>query len=114
MRPCGLIVALLAALVVPALSLGAPGKPTDGTVVVRNASGTISIVANGGVIGRFDSGRIVLEDPKSGDGTGPIVYGAEAIRDLTDTKTMYIGTDVRFRLIGGFFRAKVTAYGLDT
>jgi hypothetical protein len=114
MRRCALIFALLGLLAIPALSAGAPRPSPAGNLVVRDARGSIAIVATGGVIGRFDSGRIVIEDPKSGDGTGPIVYGADSIRDLSDTKTMYIGNDVRFRLIGGFFRAKVTATGLDT
>src|SRR2546427_5931108 len=110
MRRFGLIFALLGtAVVLPALSSGAPGPPADGNVVVKDARGTVSIVVTGGMIGRFDSGRLVIDDPKRGDGTGPIVYGAQSIHDLTDTKTLFVGNNVRFRLIGGFFRARVSA-----
>jgi hypothetical protein len=65
------------------------------------------------VIGRFDSGRITIEDPMKGDGSGPFVYGVDRIRELSPTTTMYIGEDVRFRLIGGAYRVTINATGID-
>ena len=40
------------------------------------------------------------------------MYGAQRVRLLSDTKTLYIGTDVRFR-VGGLFRIRVAAVGIN-
>ena len=88
----------------PAAALAVRELPGDGTLVVDNARGRWSSRARGGIIGRFDSGRLIVDDPVEGDGSGPIVYGAERIRELGPHTTLYIGEDVRFRLIGGSYR----------
>ena len=54
-----------------------------------------------------------VEDPIEGDGSGPIVYGAERIRDLGNHRTLYVGEDVRFRMIGGLYRVTIQAVGMD-
>jgi hypothetical protein len=107
-------------LIVLAIGLGLPAGasavqelPGDGSLVVDNARGLVTVRARGGIIGRFDSGRLVIEDPIEGDGSGPIVYGADRIRDLGPKTTLYIGEDVRFRLIGGAYRVSINAYGMD-
>src|SRR6187551_1171791 len=105
-----LIPLLLAFLfVVPTTALAARMLPGDGTLVVDNGRGAVTVKARGGIIGRFDSGRLVVEDPVEGDGSGPIVYGAERIRDLGGRRTLYIGEDVRFRMIGGYYRVQIQA-----
>jgi hypothetical protein len=106
-----LVLALL--FVVPATALAARMLPGDGTVVVDNGRGAVTVKARGGIIGRFDSGRLIVEDPVEGDGSGPIVYGAERIRDLGGRRTLYIGEDVRFRMIGGYYRVQIQAVGID-
>jgi len=109
-----LIPLLLAFLfVVPTTALAARMLPGDGTLVVDNGRGAVTVKARGGIIGRFDSGRLVVEDPVEGDGSGPIVYGAERIRDLGGRRTLYIGEDVRFRMIGGYYRVQIQAVGID-
>ena len=69
--------------------------------------------ARGGIIGRFDSGRLIAYDPVEGDGSGPIVYGDDQIRELGPHTTLYIGEDVRFRLIGGSYRVTDPGLGAD-
>ena len=103
----------LFALAVPAATFAARGADGDGTLVVRNASGVINIAATGTVIGSCDRCTIWIDDPKPGDGSGPIVTGFEGKRDLTDTKSRWSGADVRFRLIGGFSRTRVRGSGID-
>ena len=45
---------------------------------------------------------------------GPIVYGAERIRDLGNgTARCTCGEDVRFRMIGGLYRVTIQAVGID-
>ena len=104
---------LAVGLAAPAAALAVKDLPGDGTLVVDNARGVVTVRARGGIIGRFDSGQVTIVDPIDGDGTGPIVYGAEKIRDVGPRTTLYIGEDVRFRLIGGQYRVTVNGYGVD-
>jgi hypothetical protein len=108
-----LLILLVVGLAAPAGALAVQELPGDGSLVVDNARGLVTIRARGGIIGRFDSGRLVIEDPVEGDGSVPRVYGADRIRELSPTTTLYIGEDVRFRLIGGAYRVTVTATGMD-
>ena len=71
------------------------------------------VSARGGVIGSFARGRVVVTDPDPNDGTGPIVTGDDWHKERSDTTTVYGGTRVRFRLIGGAFRIKVTGAGVN-
>ena len=103
----------LIALAVPAATFASRGAEGDGTLVVRNASGVVHVATKGTLIGSCDSCTIWIDDPTSGDGSGPIVTGFEGKRDLTDTKSRWSGSDVRFRLIGGFSRTRVRGSGVD-
>src|SRR5947208_3351523 len=96
--------AMLAALALPAASAARNQGPADGTVSVRDARGTITISARGGVIGSFARGSVTINDPIDGDGTGPIVTGDDWSKDRDATTTTWGGTKVRFRIIGGSFR----------
>ncbi len=106
-----LVLVLLLAL--PTAAWAVRTLPGDGTLVIDNGRGTVTVKARGGIIGRFDSGRMVVDDPVENDGSGPIVYGADRIRDLGGGRTQYIGEDVRFRMIGGTYRVRIQAVGID-
>ena len=108
-----LVTFTLALLTAPAIALAGGAGPTDGTLAVAGASGSVSIAVRGALIGQIDKGRVILEDPNPNDGKGPIVSGWESRKDITDTKALYSGADIRFRIIGGFFRAKVVGSGMD-
>jgi hypothetical protein len=105
--------ATLALLAVPATALALGGGAGDGTLAVNGATGSVSIAARGALIGQLDRGKITLEDPDPKDGKPPVVWGYESRRDLNDTKALYSGADIRFRIIGGFFRAKIIGSGMD-
>ncbi len=113
MRKLAVFWVCVLALGLPAASGALTGAIGDGTLVVKDGRGTVSVAARGAIIGRFDSGSVWIDDPVPGDGSRPIVYGYSSERQLTATRTLYIGTNVRFRLIGGFFRAKVNATGIN-
>jgi hypothetical protein len=101
-------------LALPAVGLAARAAAGDGTLVVKNGSGVVNIAARGSVIGSCDFCTIVIDDPQPGDGSGPIVSGFEGKRDdLTETKSRWSGSDLRFRLIGGFSRTRVRGSGID-
>jgi hypothetical protein len=104
---------VLAALALPAASAAREHGPTDGTLSVKDARGTIVIAARGGVIGSFAQGRVTITDPVDGDGTGPIVTGDEWSKERSDTTTTWGGTRVRFRIIGGAFKIVVRGRGIN-
>ena len=104
---------MLAALALPAASAARTHGATDGTLSVQDARGTITISARGGVIGSFARGSVTISDPIDGDGTGPIVTGDDWSKDKSDTATVWGGTKVRFRIIGGTFRIVVRGRGIN-
>lgn len=108
-----LITLAVIALALPAAAAAVRLDPSDGTLSVRDGRGTFTINAKGGVIGSFAHGRVIITDPVDGDGTGPIVSGDDWHKDRSDTTTVYGGTRVRFRMIGGSFRIKVVGTGVN-
>jgi hypothetical protein len=105
--------AVLVAFAVPATSAARARTPNDGTLSVVDGRGTITIAGRGGVIGSFAQGRVTISDPVDGDGTGPIVTGDDWSRERSDTVTVWGGTRVRFRMIGGTFRIVVKGRGIN-
>jgi hypothetical protein len=105
--------AVLAALVLPAASSARERGSNDGTLSVRDGRGTIFISARGGVIGSFAQGSVRIVDPIEGDGTGPIVSGDEFRKEIDDKTDVFRGTKVRFRIIGGQFKIRVTGRGIN-
>jgi hypothetical protein len=101
--------AMLAALVGTGAAAATPAAPNDGTLIVKNGVGRIVFTGKGAVIGRFDIGKVTIKDPNPNDGTGPIVWGAEAESLISEKTTLYKGNDVRFRIIGG--KSVVTVNG---
>src|SRR6266498_2395963 len=106
--------AMLAALALPAASAARNQGANDGTLAVRDARGTVTISARGGVIGSFARGSVTISDPVDGDGTGPIVTGDDFPPiERNETTTTWRGTKVRFRIIGGAFRVVVRGRGIN-
>jgi opacity protein-like surface antigen len=91
---------------------GANGA-NDGILSVKDARGIVTIQGRGGVIGSFAKGSVLINDPVDGDGTGPIVTGDDWSKDKSDTATVWGGTRVRFRIIGGTFRIVVRGRGIN-
>ncbi len=108
-----LVPILLAAALVPAAALAAPGAPADGTVSVKNANGKVAIVARGSFIGYCDSCTIWVNDPDPTDGSAPTITNFDLSQNLTDTKTLYHGSAMRFRMVGGFWRVVIQGKGID-
>jgi hypothetical protein len=104
-------VPLLALVVLVASSQAKPAAQDDGCLVVQAGRGIVSFNANGFLLGRFDSGRVDIEDPLQGDGNVR-VFGEDKKRLLTETKTRYIGSFIRFRA-SGQFKIRVEALGME-
>jgi len=105
---------LIAALALPAVSIAARRAPGDGTLSVKDARGLVLVTARGGLIGRCAKRcEILIDDPVPGDGSGPVVFGDDFARQVSDTAMIYRGNDIRFRIIGGAYRVKVTGVGIN-
>ncbi|MGE5272609.1 MAG: hypothetical protein ACM3QU_02400 [Verrucomicrobiota bacterium] len=107
------LLALVVALALPVAAWAAASLPGDGTLVVDNGNGLVTIRARGGILGRFVTGNMVISDLDLADGKVPVVYGAETIQPLGGGRTRYSGDDLRFRMIGGLFRVQINAIGID-
>jgi len=102
---------LLALVVLAGSSQAGPDAQDDGCLVVTAGRGIVSFNAKGFLLGRFDQGQVDIEDPLPGDGIVRI-FGFQKKRLLTETKTRYIGSLVRFRG-SGLFKIRVEAVGMD-
>ena len=100
---------MLAIVVGTGAAAAAPTAPNDGTLILKNGVGRFVFNGKGAVIGRFDAGKVTIKDPNPNDGTGPIVWGADAETSINDKTTLYKGVDIRFRIIGG--KSVVTVNG---
>jgi hypothetical protein len=110
------LVCLLAGLSLPAAAATAAQlAPGDGTLAVRNASGDtgqlcVALAINGAAIGQVDHGRVTV---LPGVGPEPDVTGADRQIDRVDGSTVYLGTNLRFRAVGGTFRIRISGTGID-
>ncbi len=84
--------------------------PGDGCLVVRSGKGLVTLSARGIVLGRFDQGSVTVDEGLPG-GTVK-VFGAARRRLVSETRTQYIGYDLRFRA-SGQFRVSVSAVFMD-
>lgn len=102
---------VLALVLLAGSSQARPSAPDDGCLVVNAGRGIVSFNAKGFLLGRFDQGQIDIEDPLQGDGNVR-VFGYEKKRLLTETKTRYVGSFVRFRA-NGLFKVRVEAIEME-
>jgi hypothetical protein len=108
-----LVLAVAAALAVPALAWAATRALDDGTLSVKNGDGVVFVSVRGTLIGTCDNCRVSIVDPSPDDGAPAVVTGNEDHKEISDTRDIYSGKDVRFRMVGGFFKIKVSGYGID-
>jgi hypothetical protein len=106
------LICLLAGLTLPAAATAATG---DGTLAIRNATGDagqicVALTINGAAIGQVDRGRVTV---LPGLGPDPDVTGADKQIDRADGSTTYIGTNIRFRAVGGGLRVRISGSGID-
>jgi hypothetical protein len=105
-------VPLLALVVLVASSQAKPAAQDDGCLVVEAGRGIVSFNAKGFLLGRFDSGQVDIEDLLHQGDVNVRVFNFDKRRQLTDTKTRYIGERVRFR-VSGQLKVRVEALGME-
>jgi hypothetical protein len=105
----------LALLVLPAAAFAAAKAPGDGTLVVRKATGKITVTGKGLIFGRVGEGTLTIVDYNRDDGIEPQVNGWDRKIDVNgDGKWQYKGDNVRFRFFGGRYKLAFTgASGID-
>lgn len=111
-----LLFCALVLLALPAATGAMTRSPGDGSLTVRGGQGAITLTFHGSLVGRFDSGILIVDDPSRNDGPPEQVWGQDRSRDVSDTRTIYAGQDVRFRMVDGTFRVRIlrgVTYGLS-
>ena len=108
-----LVVAASAALALPGLAWATARALDDGTLSVKNADGVVFVSATGTLIGTCDQCRVSIVDPSPDDGAPPLVTGNEDHKEISDTHDLWSGKDVRFRMVGGFFKVRISGSGID-
>jgi len=105
---------LVLALLLPAAASARPGDRGDGTFVVKNGLGQLTINAKGSVIGKLDRGEISVQDltPTAGDEIQVLGYDRKPVV-RPDGTTTYRGDKMRVRVVGGGFLVTVTGTGIN-
>jgi hypothetical protein len=110
------IILLLLALVLlaPLAASAARAASGDGSLVVSNADGVLTIQLKGVIFGHFDHGRLTVVDYKT-DTPNALVTVSGAKMDLKGAKAnvVYSGNDVRFLFPSGTFTLKFEGSGID-
>ena len=112
-------------LIVLAVALAAVAAPTagaqtldrsleaGGTLSLRDGVGTADVVARGGILGQIARGRVLIRDLPDRVGTDVNVWGADWKRVVDSRTTVYGGTGLRFRALGGAWRVRIVGRGID-
>lgn len=101
------------ALALPGVASAHTNAPGDGTLLIKDAIGKVTIVAKGGVIGHFGEGTLTIRDPNPDDEINEVVTGADRRHVVNDLVTKYSGKDIRFRYIGGKFTITIVGSDID-
>ena len=104
-RLCLTLLAGLVAVPTAVAASRAAGAAGDGVLELRdvNASSASITGTRGTVWGQLHKGKLVVTDPVLGDGQ-IFVSGAERTHPIDDNVTVYWGTDIHFRVVGGKYK----------
>jgi hypothetical protein len=105
---------LALALVVPSAALAGRSAQGDGSLVVANADGTLTVQVKGVIFGHFDRGRMTVVEYKADSANAlPTVSGAKWDVKGAKLNVVYNGKDVRFLFPSGTFTLKFEGTGID-
>jgi len=110
-----LTVLLLALVfVLPATAPAGRAAPGDGSLVVTNGDGLITVQVKGVIFGQFDRGKLTVLEYRSDNPTAlPTVSGAKWDVKGSKPNVVYTGTDVRFLFPSGSYTLKFEGSGVD-
>jgi hypothetical protein len=108
-----ILLLLLSALALPALALAARSAPGDGSLVVKDANGVITLQGDGLVFGQFDRGTLTVLDYTPDSNAAPTVSGAKMKLSGGTLTVRYVGSHVRFLFPGGKYVLRFEGIGID-
>jgi hypothetical protein len=106
-----LLLALM--LAAPAASLAGRAAPGDGSLVVSNADGVLTVKVTGVIYGHFDRGKMIVLEYKAENNALPTVSGAKMELKGAKINVVYTGNDVRFLFPTGTFKLRFDGSGID-
>jgi hypothetical protein len=114
MRRICVSIAVAALLAVPAGALALATDTSDGTLLVKNGDGKVSINATGALIGALDKGTVKLVDPAEQNTGDLILKGCDNnTKTFTDNTITCSGKDLRYRVVEGRFKVRINGSGVD-
>jgi hypothetical protein len=119
MRRLAVLSVSLLALAAPVAAWSMTQAPGDGTLVVKNGAApkgvpVVTLVITGAAIGRITNyAAIVIDDSTPLDPFSPEVTGFDWHKDVSDTATKWVGTDMKFRAVGGTYKITIYGSGID-
>ena len=85
----------------------------DGMLTLRACNGLLVLSGRGSVLGQvMGKARVLIDDPDPSDGV-PVVSGYDRVQKQGRTAVLYIGTDMRFRVLSGAFKLRVSSTALS-
>lgn len=109
-----LVLIALLALGAPAAAFALPHDHGDGSLVVKDAAGKVSVQAGKGFIGgRLADGKLYIFDPNPFDARVPEVFNASKTVQKSGFLTVYQGTNLRFRFVAPRFAVRIVGTGID-
>lgn len=82
-------------------------------VELKGGRGVALFRVRGGLLGSFRRGTLRITDLPRGIETEIGVDGAENERRVNDRTVVYSGRNIRFYLLGGWWRARIQGRGID-
>jgi two-component system alkaline phosphatase synthesis response regulator PhoP len=113
MRTLALIVCSVAGLAM-LFGVARAAEPDAGALSVERGRGSVMLDLRGSILGRLSSGTLRVTDLTPADRYAPLVFGRKVTQERINARTsVYRGQGLRFRMLGGGYRAVVRGNGID-
>jgi hypothetical protein len=116
MRRLFLVTLLIALTAAPSAEAGGlvrfVSASTDALLLERGKGTAVIASRDGAILGRLRTGRLTIVD--LGGDSGVLVKGAEETERLGRRARTYSGTAIRFRVLVGRWRLRITGAGINT
>jgi hypothetical protein len=113
MRKLILLLCSFATLAAAASTASAAG-PAAGTLSVERGKGVVMVDLRGSLLGRLASGSLRVTDQTPNDRYVALVVGRKMTQERLGPRTViYRGQGLRFRMLGGGFRAVMRGSGIS-
>jgi hypothetical protein len=108
-----ILILLASVLILPAAALAWKDSSGDGTLVVSNADGRLTLQGRGLIFGHFDHGTLTIVGDYKPDDINALSSVSGAKMKVAGKNVVYTGNDVRFFFPGGQYSLIVDGTGID-